>query len=191
MRSRDQIMLEKAYMVIYESEMLSPEELAQKFHDDVLSKYSYKLTGDGHLNCAWATKVFCEWCENVMKLPCKAITFIWQNRDKVKELMDKGVLPSYFDKEGMSHIAPVYNNYIVDITFGQFDDNADEIAKITPVDDWKSVYGPFGYDGSNVWMDESTGKKFGPVYIGSFSEVEKWMSSNNLGKMEYHAPVSK
>ena len=191
MKNKDQMMLEEAYRIVCEGEVLSPQELAQKFHDDVLSQYSYKLIGDGHLNCAWATKTFCEWCENVMKLPCKAIYFVWQNKKKTKELMDKGVLPPYHAKDGMSHIAPVYNNHIVDITFGQFDNNGNEIVKITSLGDWKSVYGPYGYDGTNVWEDENTGEKFGPIYVGSLSDVERWSTSNDLGKMEYPAPPKK
>ena len=189
MKNKDKMMLEKAYSIVCEGKVLSPQEIAQKFHADVLSRYRYRLIGNGHLNCAWATKAFCDWCEGVMMLPCKAIYFVWPNEMKTKELMDKGVLPPYYEKEGMSHIAPVYNDYIIDLTFSQFDNN--EMVKITSLSDWKSVYGPYGYDGTNVWVDKETRKKLGPIYVGSLAEVEKWSMSNNLGKIEYHAPHKK
>lgn len=190
MKNKDQILLEECYRLVCEEETnqtITPVQLAEKFNKEVLSKYSFKRAGKGHLNCAWAAKTFCEWCEKTMKFPCKAIYFVWPNKQKVSELMNKGVLPPYYDPEGMSHIASIYQDTIIDFTFGQFDGNSERAYKLTPVASWKQTYGPYGYDGTNLYQDEKTEGQVGPVYIGTISDTIGWTNRNNM-PMAFHAP---
>jgi len=137
--------------------------IAQQFQAEVLDNYIYKTSGQGHLNCSWATCEMCKWGES-KGYNMQAIYFVWPTPEIVKSLKSKSVLPSYYEDEGMSHIAPIYNNYIIDFTIGQFSPN--EKLKITPVKQWESVYGPFGY-GQNSWP-EGSGKT---VYIDTFDNL--------------------
>jgi len=126
-------------------------DLIKKFQHEILSQYEYKLSGQGHLNCAWVTQAFCNFCKR-NGIPCKAIYFVWPAEKTVRVLKASKVLPSYYEDEGMSHIAPVVNNTIIDFTFGQF--NPQEKIKLTPLNKWQSVYGKFGY-GTNLWRGKS------------------------------------
>jgi len=121
------------------------DDIANKFVSEVLSKYQYTLHGEGHLNCAWATRTFCKWAKDKGGDE-QAIVFSWPSKETLK------LNPSF--KE-VAHIAPVYKNNIIDFTYGQFV-NKDIPYKITPVNNWKD-YQKFGVgidthqDGNKVW----------------------------------------
>jgi hypothetical protein len=151
---RDQFLLEQAYTRTSLREGVTPQNitaLTQQFYTEVLSKYSYKTTGQGHLNCAWATQAFCNFCKR-NGIPCRAIYFVWPSEDTVKKLKINKVLPPYYEDVGMSHIAPVVNDMIIDFTIGQFYPN--EKIKITPLNKWQSIYGKFGY-GTNFYKGKT------------------------------------
>ena len=158
---QDQFNLFEAYQQINEtSKSYTAEQLAKKFDDDVLSQYQYDK-GKDSFNCAWATMTFCDWCEKKINLPCKAIYFAWSIKQK---------------ENGYAHIAPIYNNNIIDITFGQFDKNLK--TKITPVSNWESTYKKYGYDKSNIHIQK--GKEIGPIHIDTFKNIEKWAAALDM-----------
>lgn len=171
MKSKDQTLLEEAYCLILEQ--TNTEDIIERFASEVLSKYSYKTTGKGHLNCAWATDVFCKWYENTFQTPCKAIYFVWPTEETTRELKQKGILPEYYESGGMSHIAPIVGDNIIDFTYGQFDGDATKIATVTPIANWKSRYGKYGY-GTNQYEGKS-------VYIDLHKNLQAWSDKNNLG----------
>jgi hypothetical protein len=151
---REQYLLEQAYVRTSLREGITESnihELINKFIKEVLSQYDYKTAGQGHLNCAWATQTFCNFCKR-NGIPCKAIYFVWPAKEVVSVLKAKKILPSYYEDEGMSHIAPVVGNTIVDFTIGQF--YPQEKIKLTPLNKWQNVYGKFGY-GTNFWRGKT------------------------------------
>lgn len=154
MLRKDQYLLEQAYVRTSLREGvtdLNINELINKFTREILSQYTYKTSGQGHLNCAWATQAFCNFCKR-NGIPCRAIYFVWPTEEVVRSLKAKSILPPYYEDEGMSHIAPVVSNTIVDFTIGQF--YPQEKIKLTPLNKWQTVYGKFGY-GTNLWRGRS------------------------------------
>ena len=150
----------RRYQYVQESKkpVLNLQTLFQRFKDEVLSRYEYKVSGNGHLNCCWATEAFCNFCTR-NSIPSKAIYFVWPTEGVVKKLKSAGILPSYTDDRGESHIAPVINDTIVDVTAGQFFPGKEVL--MTPFSKWQSVYGKFGYGtnqykGKTVFLDTYT-----------------------------------
>lgn len=139
-------------------------ELISKFTNEVLSQYTFKTTGEGHLNCAWVTQAFCKFSEQNGK-PCKAIMFVWPTEEVVKKLKANGTLPPYYKDQGESHIAPVVDDTIIDFAIGQF--YPKEEIRLTPLNAWQGVYGKFGY-GTNEIKDITH-------LVGSYEEIEKWV----------------
>ena len=154
-------------------EQTNTQDIIERFKNEVLSNYSYKTTGYGHLNCAWVADVFCKWYEDTFKTPCKAIYFIWPTKETTAELKQKRILPEYYEDEGMSHIASIVGDNIIDFAFGQFDGDASKIATVTPLADWKSRYGKYGY-GTNQYQGKS-------VYIDLHKNLQAWSDKHNLG----------
>ena len=141
-------------------------ELISKFTNEVLSQYTFKTTGKGHLNCAWVTQAFCKFSEQNGK-PCKAIMFVWPTEEVVKKLKANGTLPPYYEGQGMSHIAPVVDDTIIDFAIGQF--YPQEEIRLTPLDKWQGVYGEFGYGTNEI--------KGITHLVGSYEEIETWVKS--------------
>ena len=141
-------------------------ELISKFTNEVLSLYEFKTAGEGHLNCAWVTQAFCNFCKE-NKISCKAIMFVWPTEEVVKKLKDNKTLPTYYDDQGESHIAPVVNNTIIDFAIGQF--YPQEEIRLTPLDKWQEVYGKFGY---------GTNKIKGITHlVDTYEKIETWVKS--------------
>jgi len=161
--------------ILLEQNIITPEELANKFTTEVLSNYIYKKVGKGHLNCAWATYKFCTWCDE-LKIPSEAIYFVWPKPELVKKLKQNNTLAPYYEDEGMSHIAPIYKDKILDFTFGQFDNTVTEDCIITPVNSWKSRYAKYGY-GTNEYPEGS--KK--TIHIDTYQNLKSLSDKLNLG----------
>jgi hypothetical protein len=139
---------------ILEENFQNINEMADRFCTEFLSKY--ERDDKGAFNCAWATQQFILWAKK-NGINAKAIYFVWPDKPN-----------------GESHIAPVVNNQILDFTIHQFDKSIKDCYKITPVNDWKSVYGQYGYGVNFVEMD---GKKQS-VMVNTF---EYFNSSDKLG----------
>ena len=163
----------KEYFNLWEAKQrLDPtlNELISKFTNEVLSLYEFKTAGEGHLNCAWVTQAFCNFCKE-NKISCKAIMFGWPTEEVVKKLKDNKTLPTYYDDQGESHIAPVVNNTIIDFAIGQF--YPQEEIRLTPLDKWQEVYGKFGY---------GTNKIKGITHlVDTYEKIEKWIKSVSGG----------
>ena len=171
MKSKDQQLLQEAYSLILEQTNL--QDIIQRFKEEVLLNYSYKTVGKGHLNCAWATDIFCQWYEKTFKEPCRAIYFVWPTKETTSSLKEKGILPPYYEDNGMSHIAPVVGDSIVDFTFGQFDGDSSKTATITPLSDWKNRYSKYGY-GTNQYEGKS-------VYVNEHKRLQAWSDAHGMG----------
>jgi len=168
---------------LLEQSLITPEQLANKFVNEILSKYIYKKVGKGHLNCAWATYKFCTWCDE-LKIPSQAIYFVWPKPDLVKKLKHNNTLAPYYEDEGMSHIAPIYKDKILDFTFGQFDNTVTEDFVVTSVNSWKSRYGKYGY-GTNNYPEGSKNT----VYIDTYQNLKSLSNKLNLGITPMEPPT--
>jgi hypothetical protein len=125
----------------------NPQQLAQQFYEQFLSKYQTNHVGSH--NCAWATQQFIQWAQK-NGIKARAIYFVWPPKEVVAKLKEDGVLKPHVSDDGESHIAPVVNNTIIDFTYKQFDNQFNDIAKITPINQWKNVYGKYGYGQNSV-----------------------------------------
>jgi hypothetical protein len=135
-------------------ESIDPSNIAEDFYNEFLSKYK---TGDkGTHNCAWATQQFINWA-NKKGIQAKAIYFVWPDkRDETgKEI-------------GESHIAPVVGDKILDFTYKQFDQSFNGYVKIVNLNDWKNVYGKFGYGTNSVKVNG----KDETVFIDNFDKLK-------------------
>ena len=147
---------------------LSPKELGDKFMNDVLSRYTYKVSGEGHIHCGWTTKTFYNWAlkQGVNPNDLQVIYFVWPEKDTVSHLKSKGALGAHYADEGESHISPVYKNNVLDFTVGQF--TGENTYRVTPLDNvrsGKSIYSKYGY---------GTNKLNGEHYIvGKYEDVVK------------------
>ena len=155
-------------------------ELISKFTNEVLSQYTFKTTGKGHLNCAWVTQAFCKFSEQNGK-PCKAIMFVWPTEEVVKKLKANGTLPSYYEDQGMSHIAPVVDDTIIDFAIGQF--YPKEEIRLTPLNAWQGVYGKFGYGTNKI-----KGKTYFVDTYENINSIIKSVSEGGAG-MTNHPPL--
>jgi hypothetical protein len=162
MRTKDQIILESLYNVVLEG-LQNVNEIANKFCNDFLS--NYERDEKGTFNCAWATQQFILWAKQ-NGIDAKAIYLVWPDRP-----------------DGEAHIAPVVNNQILDFTIHQFDKSVKDCYKITPVNDWKKVYGPFGYGENYVNIDG----KNQTVMVNTF---EYFNNSTKLGGQEGKAGLT-
>ena len=142
------------------------EKLISKFTNEVLSQYTFTTAGEGHLNCAWVTQAFCNFCKQNGK-PCQAIMFVWPTEEVVKKLKANGTLPPYYEDQGMSHIAPVVDDTIIDFAIGQF--YPKEEIRLTPLNAWQGVYGKFGYGTNEI--------KGITHLVGTYEEIESWIKS--------------
>ena len=142
------------------------EKLISKFTNEVLSQYTFTTAGEGHLNCAWVTQAFCNFCKQNGK-PCQAIMFVWPTEEVVKKLKANGTLPPYYEDQGMSHIAPVVDDTIIDFAIGQF--YPKEEIRLTPLNAWQGVYGKFGYGTNEI--------KGITHLVGTYEEIETWVKS--------------
>ena len=152
-------------------------ELISKFTNEVLSQYTFKTTGKGHLNCAWVTQAFCKFSEQNGK-PCKAIMFVWPTEEVVKKLKANGTLPPYYEDQGMSHIAPVVDDTIIDFAIGQF--YPKEEIRLTPLNDWQGVYGKFGYGTNKI-----KGKTYFVDTYENINSIIKSVSKGGAGMTNY------
>jgi len=147
-----------------------PEQLAEQFMQEVLSKYKYKVSGEGHIHCGWTTKTFYNWAleQGVSDNQLQVIYFVWPEKDVVAPLKHKGILGKHYNDAGESHIAPIYKDQVLDFTIGQFTGNDNDLYRITPLDlvrTNKSVYSKYGY---------GTNKLNGEHYIvGKYKDVVK------------------
>lgn len=141
----------------------TPQQVGEQFIREFLSHYEYKLSGKGHLNCNWTSKMFCEWIKQygIGGENATVIYFVWPEKETVKELKSRNILPKEYENEGESHIAPIFKNHIIDCTIGQFIPNRQLL--VTPVAQWKNVYGKYGY-GTNTFKGQE-------VFIGSYETV--------------------
>ena len=145
---RDTLMLAEAYNRIALQAQLP--ELAEQFCNEFLS--AYKKNRKGTHNCAWTTQQFIKWSKS-KGIDAKAIYLVWPERS---------------DDSGESHIAPVVNNTIIDFTFKYFEPSFDDCAKITPVNEWQSVYSKFGYGENTV---EINGKRVSHI-VDTFDNIK-------------------
>lgn len=145
---RDALMLAKAYNRIVSKSQAS--ELAKQFCNEFLS--AYKEDRKGTHNCAWTTQKFIKWSKS-KGIDAKAIYLVWPERP---------------NDNGEAHIAPVVNNTIIDFTIKQFDPSFDDCAKITPVNEWQSVYSKFGYGENTV---EINGKRVSHI-VDTFDNIK-------------------
>ena len=189
MKSQDQILLEHIYESMTskknsENQQPSPQEVYESFKTDVLDKYEYKDVGEGHLNCGWATRKMCKWGEQ-KGYKMEAIYFVWPKPETVAKLKKENILPKYYNDNGEAHIAPVYDNTIIDITVGQFDPQKAPVL-FTPVDQWKGVYGKFGY-GTND-CPKGSGKF---VYIDTFDNIQNHKDLDMDDASKFSPPLKK
>ena len=168
MKAKDQICLEECYNLILEK--LEVRNIIQKFSDEVL--ISYKLTAKGYFNCAWVTNMFCQWYEETFKTSCKAIYFVWPTEKSISILKQKGILADSYNNNGISHIAPVVDNTIVDFAFGQFDKSSAKKATVTPLSDWENRYSKYGY-GTNQYEGQS-------VYVDEYKKLKAWQDAHDI-----------
>ena len=152
-------------------------ELISKFTNEVLSLYTFTTAGEGHLNCAWVTQAFCKFSEQNGK-PCKAIMFVWPTEEVVKKLKANGTLPSYYEDQGMGHIAPVVDDTIIDFAIGQF--YPKEEIRLTPLNDWQGVYGKFGYGTNKI-----KGKTYFVDTYENINSIIKSVSKGGAGMTNY------
>ena len=152
-------------------------ELISKFTNEVLSLYTFTTAGEGHLNCAWVTQAFCKFSEQNGK-PCKAIMFVWPTEEVVKKLKANGTLPSYYEGQGMGHIAPVVDDTIIDFAIGQF--YPKEEIRLTPLNDWQGVYGKFGYGTNKI-----KGKTYFVDTYENINSIIKSVSKGGAGMTNY------
>lgn len=151
----------------------TPQQLAARFIQDVLSKYDYKLSGAGHIHCGWTTKTFYNWAleQGANAKDLQVVYFVWPEKDVVSSLKANGTLGNHYADEGESHIAPVYKNIVVDFTVGQFTGN--ELYRLTSLSDvqsGKSIYSKYGY---------GTNKLDGKHYIvGPYQDVVRQAQMN-------------
>ena len=97
--------------------------------------------------------------------------FVWPTEEVVKKLKANGTLPSYYENQGESHIAPVVNNTIIDFAIGQF--YPKEEIRLTPLDKWQGVYGKFGYGTNEI--------KGITHLVDTYEKIEKWIKSVSGG----------
>jgi hypothetical protein len=152
------------------SDKFTPKQLADQFISDVLKKYTYKISGHGHLHCGWTTKTFYNWAlkKGIPSNDLKVIYFVWPEKDVVTQLKSNGILGKHYNDEGESHIAPIYKNQILDFTIGQFTGNENEHYRIVPLDivrSNKSLYSKYGY-GTNKFKGEH-------YIVGKYEDVVK------------------
>ena len=156
--------------ILQEAQFTNAKQLAEQFMQEVLSKYKYKVSGEGHIDCKWATKTFYNWAleQGVSDNQLQVIFFVWPEKDVVAPLKHKGILGKHYPDEGASHIAPIYKDQVLDFTIGQFTGNDNDLYRITPLDlvlTNKSVYSKYGY---------GTNKLNGEHYIvGKYKDVVK------------------
>lgn len=152
-------------------EFQNVNEIADRFCNKYLN--NYERDEKGTYNCAWVTQQFNQWAKK-NGINSKAIYFVWPDRP-----------------DGEAHIAPVVNNQILDFTIHQFDKSVRECYKITPVRDWKRVYGPFGYGINYVDVD---GKKQ-TVMVNTFdyfnNSVELGAETGKAGLTIYPAKLKR
>lgn len=141
----------------------TPQQVGEQFIRDFLSRYEYNLSGKGHLSSIWVTKMFCEWIKQygVGGENTTVIYFVWPQKETVKDLKRSGILPKDYKSQGESHIAPIFKNHILDFTIGQF--IPDRQLLVTPVAQWKNVYGKYGY-GTNSFKGQE-------IFIGTYETV--------------------
>lgn len=164
----------QTFRQFFVEQLNNPQQLAQQFYEQFLSKYETNHAGTH--NCAWATQQFIKWAES-QGINAQAIYFVWPTKEKVAELKQQGVLSSHVSDDGESHIAPVVGNTVIDFTYRQFDNQFNDVAKITPVSQWKSVYSKYGYGQNSV---EVNGKPQS-VLVNDFNVLK---NMNEIGKIE-------
>lgn len=156
----------------------TPQSVAKRFMTDVLMKYTYKVSGAGHIHCGWTTKTFYNWAleQGINAKDLQVIYFVWPEKDVVSSLKANGTLGNHYAPEGESHIAPIYKRQILDFTIGQFTGNDNEMYRITSLDqvlDNKSIYNKYGY-GTNKLNDKH-------YIVGSYEDVVKEAQMNDPG----------
>ena len=161
------------------TESIQQKEIIDGYRNFLQSTYQFVDTGKGHLNCAWATMKFEEWAIEAGIDPKRigAIYLIEPSRATIARLKERGVLKPYYSNEGEAHIAPTLDDQILDFTWRQFDSSGPH-CKVTPITQWREVYGPYGYGkGNGVSQDPFYGGK--DCYIGSISLIRStasWMT---------------
>jgi len=117
---------------IIKEESSEEDELAQEFCKEFLQHYEVNTFGSH--NCAWVTQQFINWAKSSKGIDAKAIYLVWPDKP---------------NDDGVSHIAPIVNNTILDFTYNQFE-SFDDCALLTNVNNWKDVYKKFGYGTNTV-----------------------------------------
>lgn len=153
------------------AESIEQIQIIKGFRNFLQSTYQFTDTGKEHLNCAWATMKFEEWAieSGIDQKRIGAIYLIEPSRATIAMLKQRGVLNPYYSNDGEAHIAPTLDDQILDFTWRQFDSSGPH-CKVTPVSQWREVYGPYGY-GKGNGVSEDPFYRGKDCYYGPISTI--------------------
>jgi hypothetical protein len=152
----------------------TPQQVAERFMGEVLGNYEYDLEGKHHLNSNWVSKMFCKWIQNygIGGENATVILFVPPQKEVVKDLKKQKILPKDYDNNGEPHICPIFKNNILDFTIGRFIPKRELL--VTPIAQWKNVYGKYGY-GTNTYKGQE-------IFMGTYNTVAEDSGIENPDK---------
>ena len=125
----------------------SIQDIALAYRSYLENNFEFYDHGEGHLNCAWTAAHFKDWANMNGLDPSKVGVFYFVEQPG----------------QNLSHIAPTYDDFIIDPTIRQFDPNELPV-RVTHIKDYRATYRRFGY-GQGVVHDYIKAAGFQCDYI--------------------------
>ena len=143
----------------------TPQQIGERFLSEVLRNYDYSLDGKQHLNGNFVSKMFCKWIQSygIGGENATVILFVPPTKELVKDLKKQGILPKDYDNSGEAYMCPIFKGHILDFTIGRF--IPDRELLVTPIPQWKNVYGKYGYGTNNYKGQE--------IFMGTYNTVKE------------------